>query len=116
MQPLWSSSLSEQPRGLGLARERGWLLAWSGDSWLRLLDYSGHLQAQRKLPGAVTAACVADDGSAIIAVGDTTLWWLAADLTTRWQMNLSAPALAIAVDSFGQYVAVSDHASGLRYF
>lgn len=106
---VWSQTLAAPPRGLSLAREKGWLLAWDESHWLYLFDRKGDRQAQLRAPGAVATACCSDDGSAWVAVGARgEVWWLAPDLTTRWEATLPAPALAAAVDPFGQYLAVSD--------
>jgi hypothetical protein len=116
MQPLWSHALHGRPRGLSLAREKGWLLTRDDDHWLYLLTRDGRRQAQRKPGPQVTAACCADDGSACVAAGGTALWWLAPDLTERWQVSLPAPALAVTVDAFGQYAAVADDRGGLHLY
>jgi hypothetical protein len=115
MRPLWSHPLSARPRGLALAREKGWTLAWDESHWLHLLNQKGERQAQVHVPGVLAAACCADDGSASVAVGGRgEVWWLAPDLSTRWERSLPAPALACAVDPFGQYVAVSDARGGIH--
>src|SRR5205814_3288339 len=105
MRLLWTQSLSARPRGLALAREKGWTLAWDETDWLYLLNQKGERQAQFHAPGALAAACCSDDGSAYVAVGGRgEIWWLAPDLMTRWERSLPAPALAAALDTFGQYV------------
>ena len=113
MPPAWSHPLPARPRGLSLAREKGWLLAWDESGWLYLLDRDGRRQAQRQLQPLTAAAC-ADDGSGCVAVGGPDVWWLAPDLSTRAQARLPAAALAVAVDPFGQYAAVSDDRGGLH--
>jgi hypothetical protein len=40
--------------------------------------------------------------------------WLALDLATRWQRTLSNPAVAAALDPFGQYLAVADAGARLH--
>jgi hypothetical protein len=108
MRPTWSHPLPARPRGLSLAREKGSLLTWDETHWLYLLSRDGQRQAQRNFGPALAAACLSDDGSACIAVstvGD--LWWLAPDLTTRWQLALPAAALVVAVDPLGHYVALA---------
>src|SRR5713226_7871184 len=102
MQPRWFHLLSARPRGLSLAREKAWLLTWDEDHWLYLLTRDGRRQAQRKLGNVLTTAACADDGSACVAAGGNELWWLAPDLTPRWQTSLPAAALAVAVDAFAQ--------------
>src|SRR5579885_2228306 len=82
--PLWSVALGARPRGLSLAREKGWLLAWDEAGWLTLLDRKGVRQAQRHEDGGVAVACAADDGSAYVSVsGSGELRWLAPDLMPR---------------------------------
>jgi hypothetical protein len=116
MQPNWTHPLPSRPRGLSLAREKGWLLAWDENSWLYLLNGDGLRQAQRSLANPVAAAACADDGSACVAASGSEFYWLAPDLTTRWQASIPAAALAVALDPFGRYAAVSDVAGGLRVF
>jgi hypothetical protein len=114
---LWSHSVSVAPRGLALAREKGWLLAWDDHGWLYLFNRQGERQAQRKAGGQLAAACCADDGSAYAAVGGKgEVWWLTPDLSPRWEKKVPAPALAVAVDSLGQYLAVADAGSHLHVF
>jgi hypothetical protein len=117
IQPAWTHSLSARPRGLALARERGWLLAWDDNHWLYLLNQSGQRQAQVRLAMPVAAACCTDDGSAVGAAGaGGELWWLAPDLTTRWERSLAIPALAVATDAFGYFLAAADARGGLTVF
>jgi hypothetical protein len=117
MQLTWSHPLPARPRGLSLAREKGWVLTWDETDWLYLLNREGQRQAQRQLGAALAAACCADDGSACVAVGAAgAVWWLAPDLTTRWQGTLPSAALTAALDPFGQYVAVADDRGGLHIF
>jgi hypothetical protein len=109
LQLVWSLPLLSEPRGLTLAREKGWVLAWDQHRWLYLVNYLGKRQAQTCLAEAATAACCSDDGSAVAAgsqQGD--VWLLAPDLTIRWQKKLDVGVLAAALDAFGRYLAVAD--------
>jgi hypothetical protein len=116
-QTAWSKSVSATPRGLALVRERDWVLAWDQNHWLHLFDHAGHPQGQVHFPGTLVAACCADDGSAYAAVGNRgEIHWLAPDLTTRWQYALPSPAVTVAMDPFGQYVAVSDNLCNVHLF
>jgi hypothetical protein len=109
VRPLWSQPIAAVPCGLALAREKGWLLVWDDQHRLHLFNQAGQLQGMFRLPGALAAACAADDGSFFAAVGaHGEVWWLAPDLTLCWQHNLDEPALAAALDPFGQYLAVAD--------
>src|SRR5262245_56260339 len=106
---IWSHTLVAPARGLSLAREKGWLLAWDEAHWLYVLDHKGERQAQVRAGGSVVTACCSDDGSAWVAVGERgEVWWLAPDLATRWEATLPGPARAAALDPFGQYLAVAD--------
>ena len=113
MQPLWSFSLQAGPAGLALAREKGSILAWDRAGWLYLLDPRGRCEAQRQFTDGLKSACCSDDGSARAAVSTSgKAVWLGPDLATRWEQELPHPALAAALDPFGQYLAVAgDHGS-----
>jgi hypothetical protein len=102
---------------LAPAREKNTLLAWDEKDCLYLLNRDGVRQAQVRTPGALVSACCADDGSAYVAVGNKgEIWWLAPDLTVRWERVLAHRAVAAALDPFGQYLAVTDVHSRLYYF
>jgi hypothetical protein len=90
-------------------------LAWDNNHWLYLLNRSGRRQAQWHCPGELVAASCAEDGSAFAAVGGRgEVWWLAPDLMPRWERAVPHPATAVALDPFGQYVAVADNHSNLH--
>jgi hypothetical protein len=115
--PLWSFAPFAPPRGLSLAREKGWLLAWDDNHWLYLVNARGERQAQVRTPAPLSAAGAADDGSAYAAVGGGgEVWWLAPDLRPRWQRPLPRAAVAVALDPFGQYLAAADAGGGLHLF
>src|SRR5437660_737944 len=102
MRPLWSQPMTARPRGVALAREKGWILAWDDTHWLHLFNPNGQRQSQVHVPGPLATACCADDGSAFLATGEHgEVWWLAPDLTTRWERTLPAQTLAAALDPFG---------------
>jgi hypothetical protein len=113
---LWSQTTSASLCGLSLARERGWVLAWDAQHWLYLFNQAGQRQAQRPAPTALSAACCADDGSCYAATGvDGPVWLLAPDLTPRWERSVSRP-VALALDPFGQYLAVAAGDGTLHVF
>jgi len=100
-----------------LAREKGWLLTWDDKNQVYVHNRAGQKQAQITLPAPISAACCSDDGAAYItASGPGDLSWLAPDLTPRWQRSLKAKAVALALDAFGQYLAVSDSQGGLHLY
>lgn len=103
-------------RGLVQAREKGWLLAWDTLNWLYLFDQAGKRQGQVHLPVPLTVAACAEDGSAYAAGSQAEVAWLGPDLTTTWQRPLPRPALALALDAFGQFVAVADAGGQLHVF
>lgn len=116
-QPTWTHALAHAPRGLALAREKGWLLAWDTEDWLYLLNQAGERQAQVHAAGKLATAACADDGSAFVAAGTQgEIWWLAPDLRARWQQSVGQAVTAAALDSFGQYVALADSQSRLSIF
>ncbi len=116
MHPLWTATLGAPLRGLALARERGWILAWDATT-LHLLDYQGHVLTRRQAPAPLAAACCADDGSALAAVGKKgQVWFFDAELKPRWDRSLPKKGQAIALDPFGLRLAVTDSAANLLLF
>jgi hypothetical protein len=113
----WSHALANPPRGLALAREKGWVLAWDDKDWLYLLNQAGERQAQMHAPGNLSAAACADDGSAYVAAGSQgEIWWLTPDLRARWERSVAHPVTAVTLDPFGQYLAVADSRGALSIF
>ena len=111
---LWSRSLGHAVRGLHFAREGELLLARDESQILTLLNSRGEIQATARMT-ALAAACISDDGSTLVAIGSAgQVWWLAPDLTIRRERSIGAPAMAVATDPFGQYLAVSDRNGGLH--
>jgi hypothetical protein len=115
--PLWTQKVSAPLRGLSLARERGWVLAWDAQDGLHLWDRAGRRQAHRPAPAGLAAAACADDGGSVAAVGGRgQVWLLAPDLTPRWERSLSHRPAAVAIDPFGEHVAVADGGGTLHLF
>jgi hypothetical protein len=114
---LWSHSVLSGPRGLVLAREKGWLAAWDDHRWLYLLTGEGKRQGQVNLAESLTTAAIADDGSALAAGSKQgSIWWLNPDLSIRWQKQLPDRILSLAMDPFGQYLAASDAKDHIHLF
>jgi WD40 repeat protein len=115
--PTWSHALAHPPRGLVLAREKGWVLAWDSQDWLYLLNPSGERQSQMHSAAKLTTASCADNGLAYAAGGaHGEIWWLLPDLRTRWERSVGHSVTALALDSFGQYLAVGDSLGTLTIF
>lgn len=116
MRLLWSAETAPGLSGLALARESGRLLAWHGRQGLFLFDGRGHRLAQRSPFADLTGACCAGDGSAFAAIGDEgRILLLTPDLSPRWERR--APhGRSVAMDSFGDRMAVADDAGGLHLF
>jgi hypothetical protein len=116
MSSIWTLSTGSAIRAICLAREAELLLVRDDNQTIYLITAKGGLQSQMTFAG-LAAACISDDGSALAAVGAAgQLWWLAPDLTARWERAVPAGALAVTTDPFGQYVAVTDKKSGLTLF
>jgi hypothetical protein len=104
-------------RGLSLARERGWVLAWDSQDGLHLWDRAGRRQAHRPAPAALAAAACADDGGSVAAAGGRgQVWLLAPDLTPRWERSVPQPPAAVAIDPFGDHIAVADGGGVVHLF
>ncbi len=116
-QPSWSQALGDDVLGVALAREKNWLLAWDRAHWVYLLNRHGQRQAQHLFSGPIAKACCADDGSAYVVAGsEGEIRWLNPDLMPRWERKISCPLLTADVDSFGQYLVVSDHRGTLHLY
>jgi len=105
-------------RGLVLARERNWALAWDAANWLYLFNAKGERQTQVHMRGQqLTAAACADDGLSFAAVtAEGRVLLLAPDLTPRWQHSLGQPGSALELAPLGEYLAVADAAGSLHFF
>jgi WD40 repeat protein len=117
VQPLWSVNLGAPLAGLSLARERNQLLAWDVRPQLHLVDLTGRTLRSHASSAAVTAAAFSEDGSALVAGGDSgQVWWFEPDFTLRWEKKLAKPALAVALEPLGAVVAAADGGGGLALF
>ena len=122
MRLLWSQTIPTPLRGLILARERETILAWDGQDSLCLFNSTGIIQARRPAPAPIAAAGCAEDGSAYVVatsgagvsqVGGAMIFWLAPDLTPRWQRPLRQRATAVAMEPLGRCIAVADAGGAL---
>lgn len=112
----WRFDLGAPARGLALAREANVLLAWS-DTRLILLNHAGRPEFQTVLAAPLTAAAIADDGSAC-ACADTHggLARLGPDLVPVWGKRLRQPAAAVALEPLGHHLAAADARGKLALF
>jgi hypothetical protein len=117
LRPLWSHHTEAQLGGLALAQEAGLLLAWDLSQRLYLWDLQGTLQAQHTLFFSPIAGAVSVAGTRIVIAGaEGQLWWLDHHLRLKFDQTLAEPALALAMEPLGQYVAVSDRRRQTRLF
>jgi hypothetical protein len=117
VQLLWTQTVAAPLRGLCLARERGWVLAWDAQDGLHVWDRAGRLQAHRTTPAPLTAAACSDDGERLAAVGARgQVWLLNPDLTVRWERGVRQTAAAVALDPFGEHLAVADGGGKVQLF
>jgi hypothetical protein len=116
LSPLWTLPLDETPRGLALPREAGGPFVWTEQGGLVTLDRKGTVQARTRLGGLVTTAAAADDGSGFAAAADGQFGLFAPDLRPRWQRPARHPITALALDSFGRFLAAADAQGRLELF
>jgi hypothetical protein len=95
--------------GLSLARETERLLAWDADQRLYLWDLDGKSLGRQSLPTPLAAAQIADDGQHILAAfRNGQLWWFNGRLQFLYEQVLDFEPLAVALEAFGQWLAISD--------
>ena len=109
-QPAWGWGF--RPDGplaaMAYARESGDTYALDEKGHLYRLDRGGRLASVNRLPDRILDIAWSDDGSLGAAVVDErTLMTLTGDLKVRWKLDVPDDILGIAVDPFGQYVALS---------
>lgn len=110
LRPQWSRPTDARLSGLSLAREAGLVFAWDEAQSLYLWDLDGRRRARQAFIQPIAAAGMSDDGSHVVVAGKHGLiWWLNAQLELRFDQALPIHPLALAVESLGRYVAVSDH-------
>lgn len=112
---IWLGKTLGAIRALSLAHEADLLLARDSGDHISLFNDSGVLQGQRKIPEVTTAEITADGSSIVAANGSGNVMWLGIDLKSRWELQLGVRLLAAAVDSFAQYLVVSD-SKGMLHF
>lgn len=109
LKQLWTHNTDARLAGLSFAREARLILAWDVSQRLTLWDRGGQRRASTSLVLAPVAAAISDDGQQIVAVGPGgEVHWLDRELNLQFDHKLPAAPLAVALESFGDYLAVSD--------
>lgn len=93
---------------LQLAREAGDVLAADETGGLYRLDRRGRYASVTRAREPIRAVALSDDAEAAVAiVGTSSLHRFDRHLETQWQLDLPDECLTVAMDPFGQYIAVS---------
>jgi len=93
---------------LELSRETDEVLAADVSGGLYLLDPQGRIAALTRGPAPLRAIAWSDTGSGGVAlVGERKLYWFDRQLEFQGSVELPEPTLAVAIDSHGDYAAVS---------
>ena len=70
-----------------------------------------------RAPGKVQLACVSDDGSRIVVLGQSAhLWFLDADFNVVADRKVSSDTFSMAIDPHGRFVAVSARLGETLFF
>ena len=103
----WSFATDAPLVGLELARETGEVLAADASGGLYLLDRRGQVVSLSRGFHALGALAWSDVGTGgALVMGETRLCRLNRQLKVDWSLDLPDVIRTIAVDPFGQYVAV----------
>ena len=104
----WSFATDAPLVWLELAKESGEVLAADKSGGIYLLDRNGRVIAVTRGQMPIRGLAWADNGAAGVAlIGNSRLHWFSRQLEFRSQYELPDTAVAVAVDSHGEYVAVS---------
>jgi hypothetical protein len=102
---------------MSLAREAGTLLVWDAAHRLTLLDRQGQARAEKASAVGLTAIASADDGSRYAAGSQAGhVWLLNGELRTRREVSVQGKPTAMALEAFGQRLAVADESGSLHFF
>ncbi len=104
----WTFGTDGALSGLELARESGDVVAADDTGGLYRLDRRGQFAAVTRLRHPIRGVACSDDGQFVAAiVGECELHRFDSHLQELWKVELPEPCLAVAMDPFGQYMAVS---------
>ena len=113
----WTVVTDAPLRGMALMRETPRIVLWDEAEGVVLLDPRGERVWASRSPGPIVAGAASDDGSLVALVGDgRRLWLLGPELELMADRETVAEPLAIAVDPFGRYVAVSSRTSTVQLY
>lgn len=114
LEHLWTKKLN-LPLGLSLAREKMLVLAWDSERWLHLLNRDGEIQGRVHCSHDIVSAAISEDGSTLVAIdgqGDVHCFY--PDMSPRWRTSLKKKPKTLAVEVYGQFLAVSDCDGGVH--
>jgi hypothetical protein len=104
----WSFATDASLCSLELARESGEVLAADASGGIYLLDRNGQIASVTRGQTPIRGLAWSDNGSGGVAlIGNSRLHWFSRQLEFRSQYDLEETALAVAIDSHGEYVAAS---------
>jgi len=88
---------------------------WDDHQWLSLLNRTGERQAQHHRKSRILGAAISEDGSLIAVVdAENHVAILGPDLHSIWEKKLSQKLHTVALDSFGEHIAVSEVTGRIR--
>lgn len=117
VQPAGTVQTASRLSGLALAREANRLIAWDAAQQLYLWDLDGKPRGRHTVPVPISSVCICDDGSRIVAAcRNGQLWWFDGDLRLLFDHAVDSEPLAVALESFGGYLAVSDRVRRTQLF
>jgi len=104
----WMFTTEAPLTGLCLARETGEVLAADEIGSLYRIDRRGEYSAVNRIREPIRHIAFSDDGEFAAALaGDTQVYRFDRQLQTVWRLDLPEACLQVAIDPYGQYIAVS---------
>ncbi|MGD9855884.1 MAG: hypothetical protein AB7U20_13140, partial [Planctomycetaceae bacterium] len=104
----WRFTTEAPLTGLQLARETGEVLVGDEIGSLYRIDRRGEYSAVTRIRAAIQEIAFSDDGQFAAALAaDTQVHRFNRQLQTVWRLDLPEQCLQVAIDPYGQYIAVS---------